>query len=48
MIDEYGTSSDKALLETILAEKNGVVRPKKTGAHVATRPAPKKKTARTR
>ena len=32
MIEEYGTSSDKALLETILQEKNGMVKPKAKSA----------------
>lgn len=27
LIEEYGTTSDKALLEVLLAEKNGIVTP---------------------
>jgi hypothetical protein len=44
MIEEYGTSSDKALLETLLDEKSGVVTPKKKSPASAS--SRKKKTVR--
>jgi hypothetical protein len=49
MIEEYGSSSDKALLETLLQEKNGAIRPKaKSVTDPAAAPTRKRKPSKSR